>query len=158
MMKLLMQSKLLKGFQIFYSTCFPSFLQQMYPKFVDSVEDFIKRLKPLADGKTQVSLRKQMYAASMDVVSKVSIYSLSWCNHTHTRRGLINNLCKRIWECYLRHILNHVNIWILSERSFLICQNIEHYKISPKVVHYHPCLMCLVNNWLCCAPHANTCS
>ncbi|KAL5471054.1 hypothetical protein EMCRGX_G029129 [Ephydatia muelleri] len=44
---------------------------KLYPKFFESVEDFIKRLKPLADGKTQVSLKKQVYAASMDVISKV---------------------------------------------------------------------------------------
>ena len=74
MMKLSMQSKLFKDFQMFYPTCFSSFLQQIYPKFFDSVEDFIKRLKPLADGKTTVSLKKQVYAASMDIISKVSIY------------------------------------------------------------------------------------
>ena len=90
-MKLSMQSKLLKGFQMFIQfTCFSSFLQQLYPKFFESVEDFIKRLKPLADGKTQVSLKKQVYAASMDVISKVSNcgYSFFLCYFFHVSKSI----------------------------------------------------------------------
>ena len=53
-------------------TCHSSFLQSIFPKFCECADAFMERLKPLADGKTQVAMKKEIYRYSMDFVSQVS--------------------------------------------------------------------------------------
>ncbi|KAL5493789.1 hypothetical protein EMCRGX_G015016 [Ephydatia muelleri] len=47
------------------------FLQSIFPKFCERADAFMERLKPLADGKTQVAMKKEIYRYSMDFVSQV---------------------------------------------------------------------------------------
>ena len=61
-----------KCFKTIYIVCCTSFLQVLYPVLFENVDSFLKKLKLLADGKTQVSMKKQVYSVSMDLISKVS--------------------------------------------------------------------------------------
>ena len=52
-------------------TCHSSFLQSIFPKFCERADAFMERLKPWADGKTQVPMKKEIYRFSVDFVSQV---------------------------------------------------------------------------------------
>eukprot|EP00731_Ephydatia_muelleri_P010430 Em0005g1016a len=47
------------------------FLQSIFPKFCERADAFMGRLKPWADGNTQVPMKKEIYRFSVDFVSQV---------------------------------------------------------------------------------------
>ena len=48
-----------------------SFVENLCQKFCECTDAFIKKLQPLADGNTEVHMKKEIYSAAMDFVSKV---------------------------------------------------------------------------------------
>ncbi len=54
-----------------------SYLKGLVPSFNSLVDDFLEKLKPLADGKTVVPLKDHIQSFVLEVVSKVSkVYNL----------------------------------------------------------------------------------
>ena len=51
--------------------CYYSYLKSLVPVFNECVDQFLERLRPLADGKTQVSMKEQFDILTLDVISKV---------------------------------------------------------------------------------------
>ena len=47
-------------------------MKGLFPKLCERADEFIAKLRCLADGKTKVPLKKHIYDASMGVISKVS--------------------------------------------------------------------------------------
>ena len=50
-----------------------SYLKSLTPMFGECVDMFLDKLKPLADGRTQVPMKKHIHNAALDVISKVLI-------------------------------------------------------------------------------------
>ena len=48
-----------------------SYLKSLVPTFCASVDLFLGKLRPLADGKTQVPLKTHIQEVTLDVISKV---------------------------------------------------------------------------------------
>ena len=51
-----------------------SYLKGLIPIFNECVDQFLERLRPLADGKTQVPMKEEFAAVTMDVICKVPTY------------------------------------------------------------------------------------
>ena len=51
-----------------------SYLKGLIPIFNECVDQFLERLRPLADGKTQVPMKEEFAAVTMDIICKVPTY------------------------------------------------------------------------------------
>eukprot|EP00731_Ephydatia_muelleri_P008176 Em0004g514a len=51
------------------------YLKSLTPMFGECVDKFLDKLKPLADGRTQVPMKKHIHNAALDVISKVAFAS-----------------------------------------------------------------------------------
>ena len=51
---------------------FHSYLKGLIPSFNSIMDDFLENLKPMADGKTVISLKENIQTFILDVISKVS--------------------------------------------------------------------------------------
>ena len=49
-----------------------SFLKDLIPSFNECVDQFLERLRPLADGKTQVPMKEEFSTLTLNVISKVN--------------------------------------------------------------------------------------
>ena len=68
-----------------YVCVYCSYLKSLTPMFGECVDKFLDKLRPLADGRTQVPMKKHIHNAALDVISKVLV-----CNKLHLiTRGLI---------------------------------------------------------------------
>lgn len=50
-----------------------SYLKSLVPSFNECVDQFLERLRPLADCRTQVSMIQQFSELTLDVISKVQL-------------------------------------------------------------------------------------
>ena len=64
-----------------------SYLKSLVPTFGECVDKFLDRLRPLADGKTQVPMMKHIHTTTLDVISKVG----NFCIYTHTQSNNIED-------------------------------------------------------------------
>ena len=48
-----------------------SYLKSLVPSFNECADKFIEGLRPLADGKTMVSMKEHIAEVTLDVISKV---------------------------------------------------------------------------------------
>ena len=51
-----------------------SSLKDLIPKFNECVDTFVEKLRPLADGKTEVPMKEAFHEAALDVISKVILW------------------------------------------------------------------------------------
>ena len=52
-------------------SCECSSLKDLLPVFNDCTNIFLEKLRPLADGKTEVSMKEAFHEVALDVISKV---------------------------------------------------------------------------------------
>ena len=62
---------LFNDFIHFYIVLQHSSLKDYLPIFNECVDTFLERLRPHADGKTEVSMKEAFHKATLDVISKV---------------------------------------------------------------------------------------
>ena len=51
-----------------------SYLKGLIPSFNECVDQFLERLRPLADGKTQVPMKDEFATLTLSIISKVCMY------------------------------------------------------------------------------------
>ena len=71
-----------KVFQLLLSTHPCSYLTEMIPLFIESAEQFVKKLMPFASSKKQVMMRDQMYEMALVTIFKVSLNAMYMSIHT----------------------------------------------------------------------------
>ena len=52
-----------------------SYLKGLLPIFNECVDQFLERLRPLADGETQVPMKEEFAAVTMDIICKVYLHT-----------------------------------------------------------------------------------
>ena len=57
---------------------YTSYLKGLIPSFNECVDQFLERLRPLADGETQVPMKEEFAILTLSIISKVNKY------HTQT--------------------------------------------------------------------------
>ena len=62
-----------------------SYLKGLVPSFNECVDRFLERLRPLADGKTEVPMMEEFATLTLDVICKVCICTQSLAHPVHTR-------------------------------------------------------------------------
>ena len=50
-----------------------SYLKGLIPSFNECVDQFLERLRPLADGKTEVPMMEEFGTLTLDILSKVCV-------------------------------------------------------------------------------------
>lgn len=49
-----------------------SYLKDLIPSFNECVDQFLERLRPLADGRTQVPMKEELATLTLSIISKVN--------------------------------------------------------------------------------------
>jgi len=62
-----------------------SYLKGLVPSFNECVDRFLERLRPLADGKTEVPMMEEFATLTLDVICKVCMCTQSVAHPVHTR-------------------------------------------------------------------------
>ena len=78
--------------------CYNSYLRSLVPAFNECVDWFLERLKPLADGKTQVPMGEEFANLTLNIISRVCI-AVSAQIHT-AQEILLSVMCMQyIFPC-----------------------------------------------------------